>query len=207
MRKIILFIAMSLDGYIADADGRVDWLTEQESEAEDSRSDIRDNEHFSELGGSQYDTEEDTDPYEKFIKNVDTIIMGFKTYHQVATDLSPGQWPYTEQKTYVITHRTDLLKKGDSSVEFTGENPYDLVNRLKHKSGKNIWICGGANVIQQLIEKDCIDEYYISVIPIILGDGIRLFEKNTTRIPLKLVRTGNYNGIAELIYVRRHDSL
>lgn len=141
------------------------------------------------------------------VERVDTIIMGFKTYHQVVTDLSPGQWPYAEQKTYVITHRTDLLEEGDSSVEFTEENPCDLVNRLKHKSGQNIWICGGANVIQQLMEKDCIDEYYISVIPIILGDGIRLFEKNMARIPLKLIRTGYYNGITELIYARRHDIL
>lgn len=63
-------------------------------------------------------------------------------------------------------------------IIFTNKNTFDIVNELKQKQGKNIWICGGANIIQQLIKADLIDEYYISVIPTILGSGIRLFGTN-----------------------------
>lgn len=78
-----------------------------------------------------------------------------------------------------------------------------IVNELKREQGKNIWICGGANIIQQLINADLIDEYYISVIPTILGSGIRLFGTIPGEIKLKLVHTQTYNGITDLIYTRR----
>ena len=69
--------------------------------------------------------------------------------------------------------------------------------------GKNIWICGGAGIIQLLIKGNLIDEYYISVIPTILGDGIPLFGKRETEIQLQLKYTRTYNGITELVYIRR----
>ena len=62
---------------------------------------------------------------------------------------------------------------------------------------------GGADLVQQLWKEDLIDVYYISVIPILLGNGIRLFGENGSRIPLKLVKTRSYNGITDLIYERR----
>ena len=79
----------------------------------------------------------------------------------------------------------------------------DIVNQLKQEQGKNIWICGGANIIQQLMQADLIDEYYISVIPTILGSGIRLFGKIPKEIKLELVHTQTYNGITDLVYKRR----
>ena len=73
----------------------------------------------------------------------------------------------------------------------------------KNKEGKSIWICGGANIVQQLVQNDLIDEYYISVIPTVLGSGIRLFGTAPDEIKLKLISTQTYNGIVELIYTRR----
>ncbi len=176
MRKIILFIAMSLDGYIADSSGEVGWL----------------NGH-----GSDH---ENIDVYSEFVKGIDTILMGWNTYYQVVTELSPTEWIYSDFITYVITHN-----EGDSTdkIRFTSENPIDLLAKLKSETGKNIWICGGANLVQQLIQSDLIDQYYISVIPTILGSGIRLFGSMKKEIKLKLQETQTYNGITDLVYTRR----
>ena len=176
MRKISLFIAMSLDGYIADSTGGVDWLKGQ---------------------GSDH---ENIDSYSEFIKNVDTILMGWNTFHQIVTELSPNEWIYSDFTTYVITHN-----EHDSSekVRFTDTSPVDLVERLKKENGKDIWICGGANLIGQLVNEDLIDCYYITVIPILLGSGIRLFESIKREIKLRLLNTQTYNGMTDLIYVRR----
>lgn len=77
MRKIILYIAMSLDGKIADENGNVNWL----------------------VGDDIHDT---SSTYDNFIQNIDTVIMGYNTYHQVVTELSPDTWVYKELKTFVF---------------------------------------------------------------------------------------------------------
>lgn len=176
MRKVVLFIAMSLDGYIADANGNVDWLNGQD------------------------ENEETIDTYSTFIKDVDTVVMGWNTYHQIVTELSPTKWVYDDLTSYVITHRE--LSSTDKII-FERKNPCDIVSKLKQEQGRDIWVCGGANLIQQLIKADLIDKYYISVIPTILGSGIRLFQVNQTEIKLKLVYTKTYNGITDLVYIRR----
>ena len=78
-----------------------------------------------------------------------------------------------------------------------------MVKRLKEENGKGIWICGGANLIQQLVNEDLIDYYYITIIPILLGSGIRLFENAQHEIKLRLFNTRSYNGMTDLIYTRR----
>lgn len=176
MRTVTLYIAMSLDGYIADRRGSVNWLHGHGSD------------------------EENTDTYSDFVKDMDTVVMGWNTYHQVATELSPDEWVYRQLTSYVITHRE--LPSRDN-IKFVRENPCSLVRKLKQESGKGIWICGGGNIIQPLIRQGLIDTYYISVIPVILGSGIRLFGELSSEIKLRLVHTQTYNGITELVYVCR----
>ena len=89
------------------------------------------------------------------------------------------------------------------NIKFTSEDPCSLVNYLKHKNGKDIWICGGADVVRQLMAKNLIDTYHISVIPTILGGGTRLFPDKGQEIRLRLVSFRNSNGIAELCYRKR----
>lgn len=125
--KNCLFIAMSLDGYIADINGKVDWLTGQDNDIEND------------------------DSYADFVQTIDTVIMGFTTYHQIVTELSPEQWVYDDLQSYVITHRNCTPK---SNVTFVSENPCTLVNELKQKDGKDIWICGGADIIHQLMQNN-----------------------------------------------------
>ena len=176
MKKISLFIAMSLDGYIADSKGSVDWLP------------------------GQGDDDDNVDAYSKFVKNIDTVVMGWNTYHQIVTELSPDEWVYQDFITYVVTHNP---KESSDKIYFVNESPVDLVKRLRKEKGKGIWICGGANLIQQLVKEDAIDCYYITVIPTILGSGIRLFENADHVIKLSLLKTQSYNGMIDLIYRKR----
>ena len=155
MKNVSLFIAMSLDGYIADSNGKVDWLNGQSK------------------------NEENIDTYSEFIQKIDTVIMGWNTYHQIVTELSPNEWIYDDLKSYVISHRT--LVSSDKTI-FTKQSPVELVNQLKKEVGKGIWICGGASIVQQLVNEDLIDEYYITIIPTILGSGIKLFDKSDLEI-------------------------
>lgn len=176
MRNVILFIAMSLDGYIADMNGRVDWLV-----GEDVNVDM-------------------PDTYGTFIRDIDTVIMGWNTYYQIVTELSPQTWVYKGLKSYVLTHRN---LKDKENICFTHESPRELTIKLKYSTGKDIWICGGGDVIQQFLDEDLIDMFHISIIPVLLGNGIRLFNPFKMPVHLQLVRTLHYNGIIEMIYKRR----
>lgn len=180
MRKVVLYIAMSLDGYICDEEGQVDWLS----------------------GHGDDDSE---GSYENFIQNVDTVIMGRTTYEQVTSVLSPDVWSYDGLKAYVVTHRLESMRllTGNEDICAVNENPCELVRRLRDGDGKGIWICGGAAIIHPLICENLIDEYVVSVIPTLLGGGVRLFDRGFHEMKLRLKKTEVYDGIAELIYERR----
>lgn len=176
MRDVTLFIAMSLDGFIADDTGGVDWLTGQDPEGPEPNS------------------------YDAFITSVDTVLMGWNTYHQITTELSPDQWPYDGLESYVITHRDVPDRK---NIHFTSEDPVRFVEMQKRGEGKGIWICGGAALAQQLMRVGSIDRFHISIIPTILGSGIPLFGTMERGSDLELIDARTCNGIVELIYERR----
>ena len=149
MSSIVLYLAVSIDGFIADKNGKVDWLK-----------------------GESEDVQDDTS-YEDFYQTIDTILMGYHTYNQIVTELSPNKWVYSEKMTYVLTH-----KKQQSPLEciqFIQEPLESLLQRLKQNSSQDIWICGGAEIAQQCLEKNFIDKLHLTVIPTLLGQGIRLF--------------------------------
>ena len=174
MRKIVLYIAMSLDGYIADANGGVSWLRGQDPDSESEGS------------------------YPEFVGDIDTVVMGWETYYQVITELSPDEWVYEDLMTYVITHREETSSE---KIRFVHESPSELMKKLKELDGKDIWICGGAS--RQLMQDGMIDRFYISVIPVLLGAGVRLFGELPEEQELRLMETKSYNGIVELRYEKR----
>ncbi len=176
MRKVILYIAMSVDGYITDQDGGVAWLTGEDEEHPYKGS------------------------YPSFIKTVDTVVMGHTTYRAVTETLSPESWPYRGLKTYVLTHQTmDDLK----NIFFTDRPLAELIGELKQAEGKDIWICGGAETANQMLAADLIDRYHITVIPKITGGGLKLFNENNPVIDLRLISLYSENGMTDLIYERR----
>ena len=176
MRDVVLFIAMSLDGYIATPDGGIGWLGGERADGDDAVS------------------------YERFFAGVSDIVMGYRTFDQLANELSPDAWPYAGRSTFVLTHSA---RENSEGISYTAEPIDALIGRLKAQSGGDIWICGGANVVNQCIRLGLIDRYHINVIPIILGGGIRLFDTLDAPQRLHLISTEHYNGIVDLVYVVR----
>lgn len=176
MRSVILYIAMSLDGYIADRAGGVGWLTGQEP------------------GPDMPDS------YNALLERIDTVLLGWNTYHQLVTELSPDRWVYEGLDCYVFTHRALPPVEG---IAFTAENPCSLVRRLKARPGKDIWLCGGAALAQALAAAGLIDRYEITVIPTLLGGGAPLFGTLAEEQQLRLLHTGTFNGMVELVYAHR----
>lgn len=174
MRKVTVLIAVSLDGYIARRDGSIDWLHGQDASGDDMSS------------------------YDIFIQDIDTVVMGWNTYHQISSELLQGEWPYRGLTTYVMTHRTPPAT--DEDIHFVDRDVCALVAELKQRAGKGIWICGGAGVIRPLLQRRMADRLHISVIPIILGDGISLFGGLEQELPLRFVSSQSYNGITDLVY-------
>lgn len=175
-RKVILYISQSLDGFIADDEGGVDWIS----------------------GNSEnYDGDYG---YGAFIKNIDTVILGANTYKQIKNELSPDKWVYDGLRSYVLTKE----KVPDTSnIKYINTDVKDLINRLRQEKGKNIWICGGASLVNQCVKEDLIDEYQITTVPVILGNGIRLFEENDIKIKLELKDLKEENGLILGVYAKR----
>lgn len=172
MSKIILYIASSLDGFIAGRNGHISWLDAFQVEGEDYG-------------------------YSKFLKTIDIIVMGSKTYEQV---LNFGSWPYDGFKTYVMTKR-QLKPVYKTKVEFYSGDLDSFVTGIRRESHKNIWLVGGASLAQSFLKHRSIDEMIISIIPVILGDGIPLFGRAQEKFRLELLRSGSYdNGIVQLHY-------
>jgi dihydrofolate reductase len=176
MRKTKVFIAMSLDGYIADKSGGLDWLK------------------CVEVAGEDYG-------YQAFIVDVDTLVMGRKTYEKI---ISFGiDFPYQDKKCYVISS----AKNEDSSfVDFISGDVIKLVSDLKQKSGKNIYVDGG-QLICSLLAANLIDEMIISVIPVLLGNGIGLFEHLKNQIELELISSKSFeSGLVQMHYgIKKND--
>ena len=165
MTKIILFIASSLDGYIARENGEIDWLPENTPSG-----------------------------YTNFIKSVDTVVMGKKTYQQVLTF---GEYPYKDMKSYVFTRNNN--QKIDKIFEFVSDIDKFVKNSIPN-SKKNIWLIGGAEVISLFMNRCLVDEIILSVIPVVLGKGIPLFIDIQKEVKLELIKTTDYEKLVELHY-------
>lgn len=171
MRKLVLYIAVSLDGYIAKPNDDLSFLSIVQQEGQDYG-------------------------YADFINTVDAVIVGRKTYDKV---ISMGfDFPHADKDAYVIT-RTPRPSIG--SVKFYTGNLTTLVKKLKSESGKNIFCDGGAEIVNELLKNNLIDEFIISVIPILLGNGIKLFNDGRPEQKLELVSTKQFEkGLTQLYY-------
>lgn len=173
MPQVKLYIASSLDGYIADPDGDVDWL----------------------MNWSPPDEAEDYG-YDAFYASIGHLLMGRKTYEQV---IAFGEWPYGGASTYVFSRSRSL--PDDPNVEFVSEDPASFVDRLRATAKQDIWLVGGAGLIASFREQELIDEYILTVMPILLGDGIPLFEGKQPQTRLQLADARSYdNGVVQLYY-------
>lgn len=176
MRKLSLFIATSLDGYIAKPNDDLSFLRLVEKEGEDYG-------------------------YAEFTANIDTIILGRKTYDYVLKEIGSSHYDNGERDVFVIT-RTSRPSTGRTTF-YTG-NLTELVLRLKSDKGKNIYCDGGAEIINELLQYNLIDEFIVSVIPILLGDGTRLFKDGRPEQQLQLVSSKTFDtGLTQFHYIRK----
>ncbi len=172
--KKSVFIAASLDGFIAREDGSIDWLLSI------------DNPECDDFG------------YDEFIKDVDVIVMGRNTFEIVK---SFDKWQYGKIKVIVITSSNYLLPEGfNQNVEITNDKPHNLIKRLESEGYKHAYIDGGKTIQSFLIE-GLIDEITITTIPIILGNGIPLLGSIGKQINLGHIKANVYtNGLVQNKY-------
>ncbi len=171
--KIILYIAQSIDGYIAADDGSVDFLSCVETEGEDYG-------------------------YFDFYNSIDAVIMGANTYEQI---LGFGEFPYPDKPCYVFTSKK---YEPHDHVEFIDEKPEKWVKsntQYNDNEHKRLWLVGGANLVKGFQDDGLIDEFIISVIPMMLGSGIPLFMSHQSPIEMKLKNVKTYaTGLVQLVY-------
>jgi dihydrofolate reductase len=164
-----VFIAVSVDGYIAREDGAIDWLAAVQQPAEDYG-------------------------YQQFFDSVDALVVGRKTY-DFARELEP--WPYAGKRCIVFTHRP--VASRNSEEHFAG-SPESLVEQLGRDGVRRVYVDGG-KVIQQFLAAKLIDDLTVSVVPVVLGGGIRLFGSDGPEQRLTLAEARSWpTGLAQLCY-------
>jgi dihydrofolate reductase len=139
--------------------------------------------------------------YAEFTATIDTIILGRRTYDYVLKEIGSSHYDNGQRNVFVIT-RTEKPSVGKTTF-YTG-NLTELIQRLKSESGKNIYCDGGAEIINELLKNDLIAELIISVIPVLVGNGTRLFKDGRPEQQLELVKAKTFDtGLAQLHYRRK----
>lgn len=170
-RKAILYIATSIDGYIAKSNDDLSFLSIVEKEGEDYG-------------------------YANFIETIDVVILGRKTYDWIMAHVP--EFVHADKATYVIT-RTAKPTIGNTYF-YTGDLK-ELIHNLKTTRGKNIFIDGGAEIVNALLKEQLIDEMIISIIPVVLGGGVRLFNDSNPEQKFSLVSSNAFEkGLVQLHY-------
>lgn len=166
MKKLILYIACSLDGYIATPEHSVEWLERLENP-----------------DGNDYG-------YKAFMERIDTVIMGRKTYEVVQN--MGVEWPYKECESLVISREKNLEISTPNTRLLQGDL-FEALEKIKNVwSEKHIWLIGGGLTARSLLEYQCVDEVMLFTAPIILGEGIRLFPPSKKITKLKLLEQWAY---------------
>jgi len=165
MKKIILYIATSVDGFIARKNGSVDWLT-------------------------QYGDSEEDYGYKEFLDSIGTIILGNTTYKEFKA-------PYENKKCFVFSRKNTGK---ENNIIYVNSNVKEFIEGLSDEDGK-IWLVGGANIVKEFLKNNLIDEFIITIIPIVLGEGIPLFLNGYGEHKLKLLNTKSYDsGVIQVHY-------
>ncbi len=174
--EIQLYIAMSIDGYIAKENDSLDWLHELPNPNDEDYG------------------------YHQFLKDVDVVVMGRTTYEQILSFDVP--WPYSDCQCFVFTRASDY-KVETANTQVLNELSAQNLELLKTSATKNIWVVGGGVLQSAFLDQQAIDRMYICVIPVVLGRGKALFGAVAKDTHFKLVGSTSYdNGAVMLHYAR-----
>ena len=179
--RTVYYAAMSLDGFIADLDENLEWLTKFDGPG------------YAGDAGAEGPMESS---YEKFYEGVGALVMGSKTYDFIV----PYDWQYGDKPTWVLTSRELPVIEGASGLRFSSGSVAELHDEVMEAAGgKDLWVVGGGNVATQYVEAGLLDVLQVTIVPVVLGDGLPLFAGPVP--PLKLIEMTPYgNGMAELTY-------
>ena len=169
-RNLVLYIASSLDGYIATEDNNLDWLLNTEGEGDNG--------------------------YSAFYDTVDTILIGRVTYDWLM-EHENDNFPYKGKECYVFSK---TKREDNEYVRFISDDVVSFANGLKNKNGKRIWLVGGGNLLDTFIKEQLVDEIIINITPVLLGKGIPLFCDNSFQTNLSLKTINRFNQFVELHY-------
>jgi dihydrofolate reductase len=170
--KASVFIATSIDGFIARPDGALDWLP---------------------AGGGE------PHGYDEFMATVDAIVIGRKTFETV---LSFDRWPYGTTPVVVLSSQlTELKTPAGAQCELTSGDPAEIVTRLGARGMKHLYVDGGAT-IQRFLQAGLIQRMIITRVPVLLGSGILLFGPLSRDIRLNHLATRSYpSGLVQSEYL------
>jgi dihydrofolate reductase len=172
MRKIVLGLGISLDGYIARPDGTLDFLFMPKDYS-----------------------------MAPFFATVDTALMGRKTL-DAALKMGGGDFSGSSMATYVFSRSLPAGKR--DGVIFTHQSPTVLVRQLRKSKGKNIWLMGGGELARDFLKADLVDELYIGMVPVLIGEGIPLFPPVFPQREFSLMENKTYSkGLIALKYKRK----
>ena len=173
--SIHVFIATSLDGFIATSDGGVEWLDE-------------------------IPNPEDSDfGYVNFMSGIDALVMGRNTFEKVLTF---GDWPYDKPVFVLSNSLSSIPAELEGGAEIVTDAPKPLIERLAQRGFRNLYVDGG-KVIQSFLEHDLVDQMIITRVPVLLGGGVPLFGDFTKRLQFKHVKTETFNNtMVQSTYVR-----
>lgn len=177
MAEYILYIAQSLNGYIADQEGSVEWLHEQPN------------------------TDNNDYGYAAFLEDIDIVIMGSKTYESI---IGFGvDWPYASCKTYIATRKKDYgIESPDTHL--LPEIDRQTIQQIREESEKNIWLVGGGQLLASFLDHDAVDKMILFVFPLLLGQGIPLISGINRKKSFDLIDTTAYDtGIVKLVYRKK----
>lgn len=167
--RVSVFVGASLDGFIARENGDLDWMQGPSDPG---------------AGPTDYG-------YEAFIARIDALVMGRETFEKVLTF---NEWPYGEKPVIVLTHRpVRIPARVSRTVEAMAGSPEEIVDRLNRRGLRRIYVDGG-RTIQGFLASGMVDELIVSRLPVLIGQGIRLFGPLPTDVRLSHVQTRTFPG-------------
>lgn len=175
-KSLTLYIASSMDGYIAGQEGELDWL-------------------------DQVPPDPDGDyGYSDLMNDTDSILMGSKTYEKV---ISMGlEWPYPNHTTYVLSSRSALHVASPKTLIWN-HSLMDLWKQVQEKHAKNCWLVGGGALIKSCLDENLLDKMILTQIPVLLGKGIPLFPESNSTSNWKLTEAKAFKtGLVNLTYIK-----
>jgi len=173
--KNYVYIATSLDGYIADIEEKLDWLP---NPSEEINLEIN---------------------YPEFINSIDAIVMGKNTFNIVCS--FDVEWPYLKPVFVVSNSIKEVPEKYKGKIQLLNGSVEDILKEVHSKGYKNLYIDGGVN-IQNFLKEDLIDEIIITTIPVLLGGGKPLFSKLSNRLDFKCISSSVDKGIVQSHFKR-----